>query len=106
MIDTTVFADSPATRDAPAPQVSLRLVYLARLREVLGSAGETVHLPAGRPVALSGLVAHLRARGGAFEREFAPGRSYRAAVNHSMATHDTPVCDGDEVAFFPPVTGG
>ena len=28
------------------------------------------------------------------------------AVNHSQATLDTPVADGDEVAFFPPVTGG
>jgi molybdopterin synthase sulfur carrier subunit len=30
----------------------------------------------------------------------------RAAVNQAMAHGDTPVADGDEVAFFPPVTGG
>jgi molybdopterin synthase sulfur carrier subunit len=48
----------------------------------------------------------LRARGGAWERELAAGRPVRAAVNQDMATPATPVRDGDEVAFFPPVTGG
>lgn len=33
-------------------------------------------------------------------------RNVLAAVNHDYARADTPVSGGDEVAFFPPVTGG
>lgn len=83
----------------------VELVYLARLRESLGTRGERVALP--REVAdVGGLLAWLRARGGAWASELAPGRAVRVAVNHDVARADTPVHAGDEVALFPPVTGG
>jgi molybdopterin synthase sulfur carrier subunit len=90
-----------------ASTVTVRLVYLARLREAFGSPGEALPIAAGdRPPSVADLVAALRARGGAWAAELAPGRAVRAAVNHEMAQLDTPVHDGDEVALFPPVTGG
>jgi molybdopterin synthase sulfur carrier subunit len=89
-----------------ASPVVVRLVFLARLREVLGSAGEPLVLPAGAPSTVAGVLDALRARGGAFATELAPGRAVRIAVNHAMAKPDDPVADGDEVALFPPVTGG
>jgi molybdopterin synthase sulfur carrier subunit len=52
------------------------------------------------------LRAWLAGRGGAWAAELAPGRAVRIAVNHSIADAATPVGDGDEVALFPPVTGG
>jgi len=52
------------------------------------------------------LRAHLRSRGGAWEAELAAEKPVRAAVNQDMAQADTVLADGDEVAFFPPVTGG
>jgi molybdopterin synthase sulfur carrier subunit len=55
---------------------------------------------------VSGLIAWLRTRGGAWERELAPGKPVRVAVNHDMADTATPIGNGDEVAIFPPVTGG
>ena len=55
---------------------------------------------------LEGLRALLVARGGPWERELAPSRPVRAAVNQAMAHGDSQIADGDEVAFFPPVTGG
>jgi molybdopterin synthase sulfur carrier subunit len=55
---------------------------------------------------LEGLRALLVARGGEWEQELAPSRPVRAAVNQAMARGDTQVADGDEIAFFPPVTGG
>jgi molybdopterin synthase sulfur carrier subunit len=64
-----------------------------------------VTLPAGVQD-LEGLRAMLVARGGAWEQELAPSKPVRAAVNQTMAMGDTAVADGDEVAFFPPVTGG
>ena len=81
------------------------VLYFARLREALGTASERIELPA-TVRDLEGLRALLVARGGSWARELAPGKSVRAAVNQAMAAGDVPVADGDEVAFFPPVTGG
>jgi sulfur-carrier protein len=83
----------------------ITLVYLARLREALGAAKEKVELP-GEVRTVDALLAWLRTRGGAWAAELAPGRAVRVAVNYDMARADTPVKAGDEVAFFPPVTGG
>jgi len=89
--------------DSTATSVSI--VYLARLREALGMAGERVELPADVTTA-GALRSWLAARGGAFGRELAPGRAVRVAVNHDLASPATPLHAGDEVALFPPVTGG
>ncbi|MBI1398280.1 MAG: molybdopterin converting factor subunit 1 [Betaproteobacteria bacterium] len=83
----------------------LNVLYFARLKDALGRDAEQIDLPHDvRDV--SSLMAWLRLRGDAWERELQPGRAVRAAVNQDMADPDTPVRDGDEVAFFPPVTGG
>lgn len=55
---------------------------------------------------VAALTAWLRARGEAWEKELAPGKPVRIAVNQDMAEPGTVVKTGDEVAFFPPVTGG
>ena len=94
---------SHCMRDAEAG--TLTLVYLARLREAFGAASERVEPPPG-VTTVAGLRAWLAARGGAWAVELAPGRAVRVAVNHDLAEPDTPVRPGDEVALFPPVTGG
>ncbi len=81
------------------------LIYFARLRESLGTGSEQVALPAGVRD-LDGLRAMLMARGGAWASELAGTKPVRAAVNQDMAQGDTRIGDGDEIAFFPPVTGG
>jgi molybdopterin synthase sulfur carrier subunit len=88
-----------------ASAVTVRLVYLARLREAFGSAGETLELARKEP-SVAAILALLRERGGAFAAELAAGRAVRVAVNHALVTPDTRVRDGDEVALLPPVTGG
>jgi len=85
--------------------VTVTLVFLARLREAFGIAGEQVALPAG-VATVAALRTWLAARGGVWATELAPGRSVRIAVNHDLVASDTALRDGDEVAFFPPVTGG
>jgi molybdopterin synthase sulfur carrier subunit len=87
------------------PPVTVRLVYLARLREALGAPGEALSLPAGTTT-VQALLDELRGRGGAFAHELAPERAFRVAVNHTLVGRDAAVRDGDEVALFPPVTGG
>jgi len=90
-------------RDSHVSTVSL--VYLARLREAFGMASERVEVPAA-VTSVGALRTGLAARGGAWATELAPGRAVRIAVNHTLAQPDTPVRPGDEVALFPPVTGG
>ena len=85
--------------------MTVTLVFLARLREAFGIAGEQVALPAG-VATVAALRTWLAARGGVWATELAPGRSVRIAVNHDLVASDTTLRDGDEVAFFPPVTGG
>ena len=83
----------------------ITVLYFARLRESLGTGSERIALP-GAVRNVEGLRALLVARGGGWEQALAPSRPVRAAVNQAIAHGDTPVADGDEVAFFPPVTGG
>jgi molybdopterin synthase sulfur carrier subunit len=79
--------------------------YFARLRESLGVSAEWVPLPDGVRTAAA-LRAHLATRGGAFAEALAPGKSVRVAVDQIMAGDEAVLADGNEVAFFPPVTGG
>ena len=81
-----------------------KVLYLARLREALGRGSEQVELPADSSVAT--LLDALRARGGSWAAELAAGRAVRVAVNQEMTDPAATLRDGDEVALFPPVTGG
>ncbi len=83
----------------------VRVLYFAWLRERMGRGEEQLALPEG--VATVGTLAGwLRARDPAGAAAFANPATVRAAVNQSFAQPDAAVSDGDEVAFFPPVTGG
>ena len=81
------------------------VLYFASLREAVGCTRETLELPGGVLTA-GALRDHLRARGGAWADALADTRTLRVAVEQAMAGPDTPLRDGAEVAFFPPVTGG
>lgn len=87
------------------PVTTIRLVYLARLREAFGASHERVE-PPDEVTSVGALRAWLCARGEVWARELAPDRAVRFAVNHDLARPDTPIRAGDEVALFPPVTGG
>ncbi|MFZ4498287.1 MAG: molybdopterin converting factor subunit 1 [Burkholderiales bacterium] len=80
------------------------LLYFARLRETFGVEREQVPLQA--PANVAGLLDALRARGSVWATELAPGRAFRVAVNQRIANAETAVADTDEIAIFPPVTGG
>lgn len=81
----------------------IRILYFASLRERLGRADEAL---AESPATVAALRAALAARGGDWAAVFDGGQQVLVAVNQEMAGADTLVRDGDEVGFFPPVTGG
>jgi len=83
--------------------MKVQLRYFASLREALG-ASESIELPAGSTVGAARDL--LIARGAEHARVLARGRAVRAAVNQTMCGDGELLADGDELAFFPPVTGG
>jgi len=83
---------------------SIRVLYFASLREALGCGGEDV--PHAADITTVGaLREHIAARGAPWQL-LLEAKNLRAAVNQAMVGFDAPVRAGDEVAFFPPVTGG
>ena len=85
--------------------MKVTVLYFARLREALGRDRETLELPA-EVTTVGELRAWLVGRGDPWAEAFTGIRRIRAAVAQQMATDDTALADGAEVAFFPPVTGG
>ena len=85
--------------------MKIKVLYFASVREKLGKDAEEIELPAG-VATVAGLRSHLRLRGGAWAEALADGRLLRTAVNQDMAQAGAAIKAGDEVAFFPPVTGG
>jgi len=83
----------------------MTLLYFAWVRERIGLDEERVALPAHvRDV--KGLLAWLRSRGNGYALALGKPAAIRVAVNQEHAKPDDPVRDNDEVALFPPVTGG
>jgi molybdopterin converting factor subunit 1 len=83
----------------------MKVLYFAWLRQKVGLAEEEVAPPESvRDVA--GLIDWLAARSPGHAAAFANRAAVRCAVNQDVAAPDAPVRAGDEVAFFPPVTGG
>ena len=85
--------------------MQLELRFFASVREQLGQGAERVEVPPEIRT-VGELRGWLRERGAAWAETLAEGRALRMAVDHAVARADTPLADGCEVAFFPPVTGG
>jgi len=83
----------------------IKVLYFARLKESLNYSEEEIAIPAGVST-VAHLMSHLAQRGDAWASLFAGKQVVRAAINHELVSNSTVIKDGDEVAFFPPVTGG
>lgn len=83
----------------------MKLLYFAWVRQKIGKNEEDLPQPAGITT-LRDLARHLSARGDGYAETFVDLARLRAAVNQVHATWDAPVDEADEIAFFPPVTGG
>ena len=85
--------------------MTLTIRYFAWIREHTGTDLETVSLPENVS-SIGDLVQHLVTMSDGHEQALKNMRAVRVAVNRTYGDLNTPVAGGDEVAFFPPVTGG
>jgi len=83
----------------------VKLLYFASLREALDKDSEQLSLPA-EITTVAQLKDHLAARGEQWKASFTADTSLLVSVNQQMAQAETAISDTDEIAFFPPVTGG
>jgi len=83
----------------------MKLLYFAWLRQKIGTAEETLD-PPGSITTVAELIAWLKTRGPAYAEALGNQKLVRVAVNREYVGFDHKVKPGDEVALFPPVTGG
>jgi molybdopterin synthase sulfur carrier subunit len=88
-----------------ASERQVSVLFFAWLRERVGKAEEQVALPESVRT-VGDLIALFSARGGGYQAAFSDRKTVRCAVNQDFAGPETPLRSGDEIAFFPPVTGG
>lgn len=83
----------------------IKILYFARFREKLGCGEEQVALST-ESTTVADLLALLAGRGGAWQELFASPKGVMTAINQEMVSATARLHEGDEVAIFPPVTGG
>ncbi len=85
--------------------MQVNILYFAWVREKIGTASETLELPA-HVTTIGDLVAHLRERGEEYREAFARPEVVRAAIDRVHVKPSAAIAAAREIAFFPPVTGG
>ena len=88
-------------------ETMIKVLFFAQLREKLDCShlDFSISPTQSSPFTVADLKTQLIGKGKAWQRVFTE-KQVLAAVNQVMCTDDTTLTDGDEVAFFPPVTGG
>ena len=81
-----------------------RVLYFARVAELMGLKSEDIDTTGCDTVA--DLIQLLRARGEPYQHALDTETRILIAVNQEMCPAETPISNTDEIAFFPPVTGG
>lgn len=83
----------------------MRIFYFSWVRQKIGTAEEQMGLPP-QVTTVGALAAHLASRSEGYAAALSDTAKIRAARNQEHVSFEAPISDSDEVAFFPPVTGG
>lgn len=89
--------------------MKITLFYFARLKETLNYSTEEIELPKSaceKGLSILQLKAFLAKRGDVWQQMLLGKQKIRSAINHELVDDNAQIANGDEVAFFPPVTGG
>lgn len=81
----------------------VNVLYFASFREILGTADEQIK---AKHDTVGALIEELATRGENWQQALLHNQNLQIAVNHDVACRNTAIKAGDEIAFFPPVTGG
>ena len=85
--------------------MKIKVLFFAKLRELLGTNQVDVTFTESDNK-VSDVLAALRQKGEVWAEELNENKSFRIAVNQEMVTEEVMINEGDEMALFPPVTGG
>ena len=85
--------------------MNIKILYFARIKEAVNYSTEEIDLPSD-VLTVTALKNHLSQRGENWANLFNGKQVVRAAINHTLVDDLAKIKAGDEVAFFPPVTGG
>jgi sulfur-carrier protein len=85
--------------------MNIKILYFARLKEAVNYSTEDIDLPSDVKT-VTALKNYLAKRGEIWANLFSGKQVVRAAINHALVDDLAAIQAGDEVAFFPPVTGG
>lgn len=83
----------------------MKILYFAWVRERIGRSSEEIDLPAD-VVTVADLIDHLIGRGEDYTHAFENRTVIRAALDQVHVKPDAPIAGAEEIAFFPPMTGG
>jgi molybdopterin synthase sulfur carrier subunit len=85
--------------------MKIKVLFFAKLRELFGTNQVDVTFTESDNK-VSDVLAALRQKGEVWAEALNENKSFRIAVNQEMVTEDVMINEGDEMALFPPVTGG
>ena len=85
--------------------MNINILYFARIKEAVNYSSENIDLPIDI-ITVTALKNYLALRGENWANLFNGKQVVRAAINHALVDDLAVINAGDEIAFFPPVTGG